>query len=60
MADYMSTKEAAARWGISDRQVANYCSNGDIPGATKQGRSWRIPSGAQKPVDKRIKSGAYI
>ena len=60
MADYMSTKEAAARWGISDRQVANYCSNGDIPGATKQGRSWRIPSGAQKPSDKRIKSGAYI
>ena len=60
MASYISTKEAAALWGIGDRQVANLCKNGDIPGVVKQGRSWMIPSDAQKPTDKRIKTGAYI
>ena len=60
MVNYMSTKEAAALWGIGDRQVANLCKNGDIAGAVKQGRRWMIPADAQKPADKRIKTGAYI
>lgn len=60
MTGYINTREASALWGISERQVANYCSNGDIPGAIKQGRNWRIPSDAQKPADKRVKSRAYI
>ena len=60
MAGYINTREASALWGISERQVANLCKNGDIPGAVKQGRSWLIPADAQKPADKRIKTGAYI
>lgn len=60
MASFKNAREISELWGISEHQVANYCSNGDIPGAVKQGRSWRIPSDAQKPVDRRIKTGAYI
>lgn len=33
---------------------------GMIPGVIKFGRSWAIPVNAQKPVDKRIKSGKYV
>ena len=60
MTSYINTKEAAARWGITDRQVSNLCKEGAIPGAEKKGRSWIIPADAQKPADKRIKTGAYI
>ena len=31
-----------------------------IPGVVKFGRAWAIPMDAEKPVDKRIKSGKYI
>jgi len=51
----MSTKEAAALWGISDRQVSKLCGEGKISGAVKKGRSWAIPMNTAKPADGRIK-----
>lgn len=60
MADYMFVKDAAALWNISERQVSGLCTRGKIPGAVKQGRSWMIPTTAEKPADQRIKSGAYM
>ena len=60
MANYMNTKEAAALWNISERQVSHLCKSGSIPGAVKQGRSWRIPADAPKPADRRVKTGVYI
>lgn len=60
MADYMFVKDAAVLWNISERQVSGLCTRGRIPGAVKQGRSWMIPTTAEKPADQRIKSGAYI
>lgn len=60
MADYMTVKEAAKEWGITDRQVSGMCLAGRIQGAVKDGRNWRIPSNAEKPVDQRIKSGNYV
>lgn len=59
MADYMTVKEAAKEWGITDRQVSGMCLAGRIQGAVKDGRNWLIPSNAEKPVDQRIKSGNY-
>lgn len=59
MTDTMSVKEAALRWNISERRISYLCNQGRITGAKKTGRSWAIPVNAEKPVDNRIKNGAY-
>lgn len=59
MEDYSTIKETAARWGISARRVQKMCADGRIPGATKFGRDWAIPSDIEKPVDARITTGEY-
>lgn len=52
--DYISTKEAAQRWGISERRVRSLCSEGKIEGAARCGDwVWSIPAGTQKPADGR-------
>lgn len=53
---YMTVKEAAAKWGISDRRIRVLCSEGKIPGAYQEGRGWKIPIDAEKPADGRFKS----
>ncbi|MGN0824722.1 MAG: DNA adenine methylase [Candidatus Coproplasma sp.] len=50
---YISAKEVAEKWNISQRRVAILCSENRINGATRLGNMWVIPSTAQKPVDKR-------
>ena len=60
MANVISVKEAAMRWELAERTVRGLCIGGKIPGAIKNGRSWRIPAGAEKPVDNRIKTGVYV
>ena len=57
---YMTVKEAAAKWGISDRRVRVLCSDGKIQGAYQEGRGWKIPTDAQKPADGRFKSKESI
>ena len=54
--DYMTTKEAASIWGISDRRVLQYCNAGRMVGAVKMGNTWLIPKSAKKPADGRFKS----
>jgi excisionase family DNA binding protein len=53
---FMSVKQAAERWGISDRRIRVLCSEGKIPGAYQEGRGWKIPRDAIKPTDGRYKS----
>ena len=53
---FITVKEAAERWGISDRRVRILCSEGKIPGAFQQGRGWKIPADAAKPADGRLKN----
>ena len=60
MADYISVKEAARLWNITDRSVTGLCRTGRIDGAVKNGRDWMIPADAEKPTDKRVRTGAYI
>lgn len=57
---YMTVKQAAEKWGISDRRVRILCSEGKIQGVTRKGRSWMIPEGARKPADARFKSHENI
>ena len=52
---YATINEIAEKWGISDRRVRVLCSEGKIPGAYREGRSWKIPVDAQKPADGRFK-----
>ena len=46
---YISVKEAAVRWGITERVVRQYCADGRVPGAFAEGRAWAIPDDAGKP-----------
>lgn len=57
---FMTVKDAADKWGISDRRVRVLCSQGKIPGAYREGRAWKIPIDAQKPADGRYKSKESI
>ena len=53
MLSFISAKEAAERWGISQRRVAILCSENRINGAMMVGNMWIIPNTAEKPIDKR-------
>ena len=46
---YISVAEAALKWGISERSVRNYCSEGRVAGARLSGKTWEIPDSAEKP-----------
>ena len=52
---YITVKEAAERWNISERRVRTLCENGRIPGALREGGRWRIPTDAEKPADGRVR-----
>lgn len=57
---FMTVKQAAEKWGISDRRIRVLCSEGKIQGAYQEGRGWKIPIDAEKPVDGRYKSKESI
>lgn len=47
---YISVKEAALLWNLSERSVRNYCACGRVAGAFLTGKTWNIPENATKPV----------
>ena len=53
---FMTVKQAAQKWGLSDRRIRILCAEGKIPGAFQEGRGWKIPVDAVKPADGRFKS----
>ncbi len=55
MIQYMSAREAAEKWNISQRRVSILCSEKRIPDVAMLGNMWLIPRAAEKPVDARIK-----
>lgn len=54
--EYMSVREAAALWKVSERRVQKLCENERVDGVLRFGRSWMIPKSANKPVDLRKKA----
>lgn len=46
---FISTKEAAARWNLTERSVRRYCEIGQIFGATIVDGMWILPDDTQKP-----------
>ena len=41
MPDRILVKDAAAQWGLTERRVASMCKDGRIPGAYKEGGTWK-------------------
>ena len=56
----LSISQVSEKWGVSVRRIQTLCVTGRIPGATKIGSYWAIPSDAEKPKDERIRTGRYI
>ena len=57
---YITVKETAKKWSISDRRVRILCAEGKIPGVTREGRNWMIPADAKKPEDGRYKTSENL
>jgi len=53
--EYITAKEAANKWGISERRVQILCEQCRIVGIQRFGKAWAIPVDAEKPTDKRKK-----
>lgn len=51
--EYVSAREFATKWGISQRRVATLCAEKRILGANMVGKMWIIPANAEKPQDGR-------
>ena len=56
MNGYMTTQEAALKWGITDRQVQILCKENRVVGATRMSRIWVIPEEAEKPTCDKCRS----
>lgn len=56
----IGTKEAAAKWNISERRVRELCRNGKIDGAVLEGKTWLIPEDSSKPIDGRESVPMYL
>ena len=54
--EYITAKEAADKWGISQRRVQVLCEQGRVKGAVRLGWAWAIPKGIDKPTDARKKN----
>ena len=57
---YITVKQAAEKWGISERRIRALCAQGKINGVYQEGRGWKIPADALKPADGRYKSKESI
>ena len=57
---YLTAKQFAQRWGISERRIIKLCKEERISGARKNGMVWEIPEETMKPSDKRSNIYKYI
>lgn len=54
--EYISVKQYAEKYGLSERTARNYCASGKIDGAILIGKTWSVPIDATLPQrKKRIK-----
>ena len=57
--EYMTVREAAEKWSITERWVQKLCEENRIKGAVRFSRVWMIPKEAIKPIDGRRKDGEH-
>ena len=58
--EYITVREAARKWNISERLAQQYCTDGRIAGARKFSGTWAIPVDAEKPTDPRREKKALL
>ena len=51
--EYISVKEFAEKYGISERTARNYCALGKIDGAFLVGKTWNVPKDAMLPTRRK-------
>ena len=49
--EFITIKQAAAKWDLTPRRVQMLCKEGKINGAQKWGNTWQIPSDATLPKE---------
>ena len=47
---YYSVSDISKKWHVAERTVRYYCEEGRVPGSIIQGKTWLIPSDAEKPA----------
>ena len=47
--EYITVKDAAEQWDVSERMIRKYCEQGQIEGAIHAGSLWVIPMDATRP-----------
>ena len=57
---FISVKEYAEKYGISERSARNYCAQGKITGAFLQGKTWNIPEDATVPKRGKAKMSQLL
>lgn len=53
--EYLTTIEMSEKWNITSRRIGVLCAEGRVEGAIKKGKTWLIPSEAEKPADARFR-----
>ncbi|MCH5223724.1 MAG: Fic family protein [Muribaculaceae bacterium] len=51
--DFISVKDWASKYGVSERTARNYCASGKIDGVFLVGKTWNIPADAKLPSRKK-------
>ena len=53
MAEYMGTREASEKWGVSQNTISGWCREGRILKAEqdRKGSPWRIPIDTKRPIN---------
>jgi Fic family protein len=51
--EYITVKDAAEKWHISERTVRKYCEQGRIEGVINAGSVWVIPAEVSRPTDSK-------
>lgn len=57
--DYMTVREVAQKWKISELRVQKLCEESRVARIQKFGRSWIISKTANKPIDLRRKDNTH-
>ena len=47
--EFISIKEAARLWKVSEQAARKYLRRGQVPGAVMENGSWKVPANAEKP-----------